>query len=1033
MRKKVIITLLTLICVCCLSTSAILVAAEANSRSSESATWEVIDVSSDLTVGDTLDMPARSVSVDGKSYAATVKLVYPDGSTQVRTSEYSQAKLTLAGDYSLTFEARDESGSRYKDSVSFTVNDKLFKVSNSKSSVYYGAGALADPSKGASEGLLVSLVRGDSLTFGKIIDVSSITSDTVLISGYIEPKDQGSADFDAITFTFTDVYNPEVTLSIRAGRSKGSEEFAKAISYWTAWGNDQVGSGYEGSKFHHGDGFGYPGQHSFSAMAGYWYTSTDNGSNPAPSNSNPFKLRYDPATAQIFVGGTMVTDLDDPDLHASEPVWKGFKSNKVMLTVTVEGISGESANFCLLSVYGYDDLSAKNSFADTEAPIITVDNSLGMLDENENYAPKAVVGGSYPVLPATAFDEYAGDLSVSAEVYYNYSSTANRIKCAIKNGRFDVSYVGTYSVIYTAKDYFGNEVKKVCSVTSVKALENPLAITIDGEKPTTATCGERVDLPGFITSGGSGDSNVVITATLGSETVTVDGSTFIPEKAGEWTITYTVSDVTNLTAGESFKITVTANSDPVFVDEVVLPKYLISGMSYVVPEVYANDYSSGENVRVKAVLVLDGTEYNAGEKFTAPKASDGAITTLTFKAGNTTKDYKIETVYPYSTLMSKFQIEKLFRGDNFSTSRSDKGLAVTASASGDISWTFANSVIAVDSRVLIKGNAEKDDFEALKVIFTDAENDDIAVTVNVINGQGTNASILFGDADRTIPQGFALSDNTFEIGYNGTKFYVGNVRVSVAKDDLGKAFNGFPSGKVYISVAMCGAEKGASYTLEEIDNQKISNLSSDRVAPRIAINGEYGGIYNVGDQYVINSALVSDAIDPSASATLTVRSPSGAIVKDVNGVELKNVSVSESYKITLTEVGQYSVYYLATDNSDNEEELTYAVNLIDRVAPIVKIGKAAKTAKVGDKYTFPKVTVTDDVTAKENLIVYLTVRNPEGVLIRLGDITEEVDGADASVRYDYTFTYEGEYTLMVLAMDEAGNQTLAKFVVTVSK
>ncbi len=1032
MRKKVIITLLTLICVCCLSTSAILVAAEANSRSSESATWEVIDVSSDLTIGDSFDMPARSVSVDGKSYAATVKLVYPDGSTQVRTSEYPQAKLTLAGDYSLTFEARDESGTRYKDSVSFTVNDKLFKVSNSKSSVSYGAGALADSSKGATDGLLVSLVRGDSLTFGRVIDVSSITSDTVLVSGYIEPKDQGSADFDAITFTFTDVYNPEVTLSIRAGRSKGSEEFAKAISYWTAWGNDQVGSGYEGSKFHHGDGFGYPGQHSFSAMSGYWRTSTDNGSEPAPSNSNPFKVRYDPVTSQIFVGGTMVTDLDDPDLHASEPVWKGFKSDKVMLTVTVEGVSGESANFCLLSVYGYDDLSADNSFADTEAPVIAVDNSLGMLDENGNYAPKAVVGGSYPVLSATAFDEYAGDLSVSAEVYYNYSSETNRIKCAVKNGRFNVSYVGTYSVIYTAKDYFGNEAKKVCSVTSVKTLENPLAITIGGEKPTEASCGERVNLPGFSASGGSGDTNVVLTATLGNETITLGGNLFIPEKAGEWTITYTVSDVTNLTASESFKINVTAKSEPVFVDEVVMPKYLISGMSYVVPEVYANDYSSGEKTLVKAVLVLNGTEYNAGEKFTVPNVSDGEITTLTFKAGNSTKSYGIETIYPYS-LLDKFQIEKLFRGDNFSTSRSDKGLAVTASESGDVSWTFANSVIAVDSRVLIKGNAEKDDFSALKVTFTDAENDDIAVTVNVINGQGTNASILFGDADRTIPQGFALSDNTFEIGYNGTKFYVGNVRVNVSEDDLGKAFNGFPSGRVYISVAMCEAEKGASYTLEEIDNQKISNLSSDRVAPRIAINGEYGGLYNVGDEYVLNSALVSDAIDPSASATLTVRSPSGAIVKDVNGVELKNVSVSESYKITLTEVGQYSVYYLATDNSDNEEELTYAINLIDKVAPTVKIGKAAKIAKVGDKYTFPKVTVTDDVTTQENLIVYLTVRNPEGVLIRLGDITEEVDGVASSVRYDYTFAYEGEYTLMVLAMDEAGNQTLAKFVVTVSK
>lgn len=1028
MRKKVLITLLSLIGVCCVSTSAIYAAAQTYSaRQAESVSWEEVNVSSSLSIGDTLSLPARSVTVDGKAYDSTVKIIYPDGSSLKKTAEYSQAKLTLAGNYSLLFEARDDSGALHSEKLDFTVSDKLWKTNNSKSTAAYGAGALATSKASASNGLLVSLVRGDSLTLGKIIDVSDITASTTLISGYVEPKEQGSADFDSITFTFTDVYNPEITLSVRGNRSTGSDEFAKGITYWMACGNGQVYSGYESSNFHHGDGYGYPAQQSFSAMEGYWHTAKENGSTPCASNHKPFIIKLDPATSRVYFNGTLITDLADPELHQSESVWKGFTSNKVTLTVSVDGVTGESASFCLTSVLGYD-FTQENSFVDTDAPVITIDNVSGLLDESENYVPYAVKGGSYPVLPASAFDEYSGDLAVTAEVYYNYNNGTG-MQCVVNNGRFNVTRVGSYAVVYTATDHFGNVAQKVCSITAVNTLETPLSVAIEGEKPSSAYCGERVVLPTFTCGGGSGDSTCVITATLGGEVIDVSNGVFIPEKAGEWTITYMVSDITNLTATDSFKINVTAKNVPVFVDDVILPKYLISGMSYVVPEVYANNYTGTEVKRVAANLVLNGKEYKAGEKFVPVVAKDGDKTTLTFKAGESTLSYDIETVVAHSD--GSLYVEKLFRGENFSYVRDKNGLAITAAAEGDVSWTFANSVIAEGARVLIAGDANKDKFGELAVTLTDAENEDIAVTLTVINQKGKSAHVVFGDADRDIAQGFALSDNSFEIGFNGSKFYVGNVRATVLTDDQGNAFNGFPSDRVYISVNISEAKVGAGYTVKEIDNHTISGLSVDRVAPRIVISGEYGGLYKAGDQYVINPALVSDAIDPSASATLTVKTPAGKIAKDVNGKELNAVAVNASYTITLTEVGQYNVVYTATDSESNKKVFNYGVNILDTVAPVIKFGSAAKQATVGEKFTFPAVTVTDDVTSSENLIVYLTVKSYDGVLTELGGIKEDINGTTYTVRYDYTFRYAGEYTLMALAMDEAGNQTLATFTVTV--
>ncbi len=1034
MKKRLVITLLSLISVACVSASVVTVAVNAQElRQATSVTWQQIELSSDLKIGDTLELPARSVTVDDKSYDATVKLIYPDGTAVVRTDTYPQAKLSLAGEYTLSFEARDDNRTRHKDEQTFVVSDKLWKTNNSKSTASYGVGNLAEDS---AKGLAVSLQRGDTLTFGKIIDLSEITAETVLLSGYIAPKEQGSADFDRITFTFTDVYNPEITLSISGIRSKGSEEHAKGISYWTAWGNGQTPSGFEGSKFHHNDGYGAVYQHSWSAMKSYWSSDTDNGSRPCVSNTNPFTVRFDPAENKAYVAGVYITDLDDPSLHDGEAIWKGFESNKVMLTVSVDGVTGESANFCLTSVLGYTfSAGTLNSFKDADAPVITLNNDDGLLDENGNYVPYAVKGGSYPVAAATAFDEYAGAVSVQTEVYYNYLSESGRVSVDIENGRFYVEYPGTYTVVYTAKDYFGNTAKKLSTVTSVKELENPLSISIDGEAPSNGSCGERITLPGYSVSGGSGETKVVITAALGSETMVCENGVFLPETAGEWTITYTVSDVTALTATQSFNVTVTANANPVFVNDPVLPKYLIAKASYVVPEVYATDYSSGVKKNVLATLTVDGKTYNAGESFTIASSTvtdETYSTSLKFTAGNTSKVYEVATVNPYNLLGGKFEIGKLFVGSNFSYSRSDDGLKITASKAGDVNWEFANPVAANKARLLINGVADKDDFQSLQVTFTDAENSDIAVTVRIVNYKGENAWLAFGDADRMISQGFSLEDNSFEIGYNGTKFFVGNVRVTVKSTDDGAKFEGFPSGKVYISSKTLDAEKGASYIVKEMDNQPISNLSSDKTAPRIVINGEYGGVYDLGDKYVVTSAIVSDVIDPSATLTLTVTTPSGEIVSDVNGKELNQVAANEDYEILLSQVGQYKVVYNAKDSNNNKTSVTYGINLIDMVAPTVTFGKSGKTAKVGESFAFPSVTVSDDLTSAEDIAVYLTVRNPEGVLVELGTkTTEEVNGKQYLIRYNYTFRYAGDYTFMVLAMDEAGNQTLATYVVTV--
>lgn len=1021
--KKLLLAVLSAACVLSLAFSL-----GASARNTANETWSEIAIPDSLVIDDTLEIPSAKVTVDGKTYDSKAKLVYPDKTAVIKTDDYSSANLGVAGVYTLVYEAKDDEGARYVKEEKFTVADKLFRITDPKSSIKYGHDSLADD---GVNGLLVNLTRKDTLSFGKIIDLKDITKETVLLSGFITPSMQGSFDFDRIVFTFTDVYDPDCTLSFQGRRSISPDVHANGISYWMAWGNGQKGSGYEGSNFHHGDEWGTPYTHSFLAM------STGRGepltSYPQPSNTNEFKLKFDPNEVKAYVSDKYVTDLDDPLLHDGENIWGGFKSGKVKLTVKVYDVVGETANFCLTSVLGYD-LTAENSFAETDAPIITVEDEDGVLDGEGNYIPKAVVGGTFPVLGAKAFDEYSGKTDVKAEVYYNYANPNARVTCIIEDGRFKVSNIGKYTVVYTATDLFGNESKLICNITSVSRLPKALAVLANpSSEMLSGVCGTNIPVAEPVAEGGSGKIKISVYAEHGGKSLEVTDGYFIPEEKGEWTVRYVATDITMIPAEATYKVAVSAGDKPIIPDNLPLPEYIVAGHKYEAPEIYATDYSSGTKKQILATLSVtdkNGTkEYKAGETYIPEVNGNGEEITLAVKAGISSVTKRVKAIVCYEEDLLK--IERLFVGEGFETQKTDDGLIIKATKNGDVKWTFANPVAAKNSSVTIAGVKGKDNFETLEVTFVDSVDKSIAITAKIINAKGKNARIQFGDADREIAQGFSLTDNTFEIGFDGEKVKVGRIAVGVDKTDSGAEFGGFPSKKVYITVKVTSAAVGAEYNVKKFDNNGLTRLSVDKIKPRIAVDGDYGGMYDVGDVYTISSAIATDTVSPTLKLVVTAKTPSGAIVKDENGTEISGVTADKAYRFRITESGQYKVEYSTRDEAGNPSPLNYGINILDKVAPTIKLAKAVKTAKVGDKITLPEAVITDDVTPSDKIIVYRTVRCPDGRLNVIGNSEDNIGGNAMKTTYIYTFGYAGEYKFMILAMDEAGNQTLAEFTVTV--
>ena len=1017
--------------------------------------WTEITLGTEYIIDDTITIPACTLSVGGSDYQADIKLCYPDGSTVMMES--GDFSFEQAGEYTLIYEAKDANAKYYSNEIEIFVADKLWRAGNEKTTIEYGK-------VGDTSALLIGLAKNDKVTFNKPIDVSNLTSADTLLSGFINPTTVGTYEFERIKFTFTDIYDPTQTLTIQGSRSTSTDQ-QRCTSYWTAAGPGQTLGGWDANMrdangnqgaFSNNTHFGIRGMAhtncSFYSQKGDWSVRPITFSD-VTADKVGFTLAFDPNDMKVNVAGRFVADLNEPAYYESEPLWSGFPSGKVRLTVEGLEYTGETANFAISYLYGYEDAFAgENKYVETDAPTISVDVEDKYVSEsNGRYAfvPLAVVGGNYPVPTATAFDENNGNVSVTTQVYYNYSSEKSRIEYPIKNNTFKVDLPGSYAIVYTAKDYMGNTATRVYWITAKSALENPLSLTVAKDAKTAGICGERIAVASYETAGGSGDVSVVITAACGDTVLNVENGKFIPEQAGTWTVKYVAKDYAGISQEYTYEVAVETGDKPIFVDAPVLPKYLVAGIEYEVPTVIAYDYTSGTKVETVASLKVKDANgenvYEAGEAFTPSATDENNIVIFEFVAGAATYVKEIPAVTPIVEVEEdgdsylEVHVEKMFIGENMTAERTKDGLIVTAQEAGNVSWSFANFVAAEYAAVNVKGVEGNSHFDAFHVTFTDYADSNIAVTMKIESNAKGYAVVNFGNTNRETKKGFNFgtdsngnSMDTFAFSYKFGQFYIDELAVTVTTDDQGNAFKGFPSGKVYIDAVAVNAAQGASYIVEKIDNHSITQRNNDTIAPRVAINGTYGGMHKLNATYTVTTALATDVIDANVSCFVTVKTPDGQLVTDENGLVLNQVPANVEYVIKLTEYGQYTVEYTARDWNNRRSSYSYSVNVFDRKPPRVKVADTwSATATIGETVILPEVYVTDDSSEVVDMKVYRTVRNPNGVLMQLGYDYVVENGQIKYIQYNYTFQYAGEYEFIIVVYDETGNQTLVKYVVTV--
>jgi len=998
MKRKILTISLIL---CAIACSAIAVTVTAGAGAEE---WDREAIKEMYAYGDTFEIPDCTLTVGGSSVKALSTVAYPNGKVVRGKSVY----LNEMGNYTLRYYAA-LGNKQYSLEEIFRVDGLGYRTNSADSTVVFDKYTRFGAD---SEGLLVNLANGDELTFTKLIDISALSQKDAIVKFFITPEHQGTADFNKLTFTLTDSADSSKYIRFDVNRSQFSGN-GLGISWVMAGGNGQDMVGLEkGKKLHVNNDIG-------TAMYISFVAQDNSGGWSGPSRNTKPDLRYgmisfDYTTKSVYANSDIVADLDSSDYY--KDLWSGMTSNKARLTVSAGGYSGSTANFCLTEIFGMTTDELKyNAFSDDGKPEITVDSDYEIM-------PKAKIGKAYPVPQATAYDDYAGDLDVMTEVIYGYN-TDSPVSVSVIDGKFTPERMGSYTIVYSAKDGFGNKCEKFLFVQA--AVEIPeIEISVPA-LPADVELGTLVDVPMPKVVGGSGKTTIE-TAVLFDGERTIIEKGFRPENQGEYTIEYTATDYIGTKKTATFVINAHKGEKPLFIDQAFLPPVYISGGRYVLPELYANDYTSGRLERVLCdVKVNDaGGEkiYKSGSEF-VPVVNDGGETVgITYYTGNA--NYP---VFNIPVIIGRednkvFMSNYLYGTDVTVTSRDEEdalyktGLAVIP-ADGTAGWTFANALLAEKASVTVGTLSGKTNFGAFVFTITDSVNGRrISVTADI-----GASKIVFSHGNAKYTVGTSIkSGGKLSVSYeNGKVTAVCNdtavISVPVTEYDDGGSFEGFTSSKIYIGVYTTENKGNSRYMVLSVCENTLSYRNQDNNAPSFGILGDYGGKFSVNSDYVINRGVCSDVFAPESKAELVVIAPDGSVVKDINGKTLQSVGVDEEYVIRLTQYGKYTLSYTISEVNwvGKSKKFNVTVSVTDEQPPVIQfVGGGVTEASVGDVIVIPEYKVSDNLSSGDEITVRIFVVNAQGKFIELKD------GANA-IKCEYS----GKYTFIVYAVDAAGNSS----------
>lgn len=951
------------------------------------------DIPSTQVYGTEYQIPKIKINVGGKEVVAKTLLYKPDGTA----ISGKTANLDQAGEYTLLFVANDN-GVIKTQSKTFKVISPIVTFSSKGNTTQYY-------SDDVDSGLKISASSGTVATFSKIVDVSNLTKEDTLIRFKALPKFEGVNEMEKFEIKLTDIYDESNYLTFRIKSMSSSVD--KQV-YIDAAASNQVFSARNRvnnkSTLYKNSQFGYT---CFANFCGQENLLGFGGKN---AHSTPyFELRYDNEELAVYAhspnSGLGKNDRERPyeniitfsSLDDFDTKWKGFTDGKVR--ISLKG-TGTAANYIVTDLFGVE--LTDFTVDDTEEPLLTV--------ETPEKIPAAVVNKEYTLFNANAYDVFSGAREVKTEVWFNYNGDTP-ISVAVIDGKFKTDKVGLYSIVYTAKDSYGNIAKKVIEVPCEMSVEQ-IVITLTGQYDN-AQQGDIITFKEVNANGGSGHITTSVEITGGKYELTENG--FIPYEVATYNVIYTATDYVGNSNSIEMPVVVSEQPNPVFVTELKMNEYLIDGYKYLLPQMKAIDYSDGAKELIANIAVTDkeGTRTLDGLEYIPSIRNNGDIVKIVFSAsgkkGVSTIE-KILTVIKPIDSQNKLALENFFISSSIAEVDYElKGIKFAFDKTTQM--RFINPLIAdqFTSEFRISNNVN------LEYILTDKYDKNQILTLKFYN-DGKNIIINANDSityTSTFDVSNANNDLLVNINVKNKTLSFGGKTVVVEN------MPAFTSEYVYASwnISATDSEK-TTILISKINGFSFVGLEQDGSAPQIVLYKE--AVSAQKDSKVSTArAICSDVLNTYSTCYVKVLAPDGSIVKDENQILLDGTAPADKiYTFLCEQFGNYTVYYFMEDGLGNGLSTQYIIRVWDDQAPTISVSKI-KDQKLNATITLPSATVEDNVTASNKCTVFITIRTPKGQTDTVLDDRK------------YQFTQKGEYEITYCAFDKNGNPAFYTYTINV--
>lgn len=979
-------------------------------------------------VDDEITIPSMKVSYKGVEYDSSSYVKYPSGNVvsdkTIILDEY--------GEYTVTYLANVEE-KVVSESVTFDAYQRIYDVVGNKSTTTYGTHEYM----GDDVGILLSLSQNETFTFNKPIDLSKYNSANKILSFRVIPETIGVADASKLIVTLTDCYDSDNYIRIEIKKCDDNmEKWAEVNTYVTANAANQDAIGleagqttgnlitYDGKvyRFHRNNAYG--ANISFSMAGSPLYESKSNPNyDPAYLKEQIFNLSMDYESGKIYAGSntTFVTDLKS-DVIYGNTLWDGFTTGEAYLTLQATNYNADTCNLFIKDLANEAVTSyASNIYKDEEGPEITID----LKGFDENNLPVGQVNQKFTLFEATAYDNFDKDVEVKKAVYLN-RGLSNECKIDVVDNAFTPKYNATYDVVYTAKDLSGNVSSEILKVTiSEEAKSLSIDMIEDGDSGGYAGQVVHVSTLSYKDNQGDVSETIVATHNETGETYEVTNHSFIPLEEGDYTITYSYQDF--LYSKEySYVINVEKTNTPSIIDDISLPKYLLKNCEYNLPILKAYEFSSGKanEISTKTYVQEDGGSFfEMTNGVYTPEASSQATIKYEATSNGETTSKQIEVPVVDVGFNESLSIGSYMKTNDFTFTAESKYIDYTTTTTDNPSMEFVQALQADDFQMRFTATEGADNYSKITLLFTDSEDESVTL-------KATYEKTRLGTVSFSVNDGDAVTyDTLFSSNNNPIQFEYDNSTLTLSphpnKYQSLNGFEGFPSRYFYLTIQLEEVTSSSSLRIVNIGGQPFTKVAGDIIDPKICAT------YDLGDKEInsvvtIKGATISDVLDPSVKAYMTVTDPDNNIVTSNDGTLLdENADFTKDYEVTLSKYGDYLVYYKAVDSNQNQTIYSYVITVVDKTAPTVEILNPVTSGKVNQSIKIASILVTDN--SQSDYTVYVSVKTPDGSMISLANVDSTV-----TISGSFTPLTSGLYVVYYYVMDASGNSAVASYSINVS-